>query len=56
MSVTGFAVESHVAGKRLLAAFDGGRLSSDGGLLLAMATERRVGIVRRLAASLTEDI
>ncbi len=33
-----------VARKKVFAAFDGGRLTSDGGVLLLAAAERRLGI------------
>jgi hypothetical protein len=36
--------------KKITAAFDGGRLSSDGGLMLLREVERRLGIAERLAA------
>jgi hypothetical protein len=39
-----------VAGKKVTAAFDGGRLSSDGGVMLLAAAERRLGIAAKLAA------
>jgi hypothetical protein len=45
---------SPVAGKPLVARFDGGQLSSDGGLLALREVERRLGIADRLAAC-TED-
>jgi len=35
--------------KKLTAAFDGGRITSDGGALLLAAAERRLGIAQRLA-------
>ena len=35
--------------KKVIAAFDGGRLSSDGGVALLALAEKRVGIVGRLA-------
>ena len=35
--------------KKVVAAFDGGRLTSDGGVLLLAAAERRLGIAKRLA-------
>src|SRR3954465_5314804 len=35
--------------KKLPAAFDGGRLTADGGVLLLSAAERRMGIAERLA-------
>ena len=45
---------SPVAGKALCARFDGGRLSSDGGVLLFPAIERRLGIADLLASRLTD--
>jgi len=36
--------------KKVTAAFDGGRLSSDGGVMLLALAERRIGIADRLAA------
>ena len=39
-----------VRGKKLTAAFDGGRLSSDGGVLLLAQAARRMGIAEKLAA------
>jgi hypothetical protein len=36
--------------KRVIAAFDGGRLTSDGGVVLLAAAERRIGVAARLAA------
>src|ERR687893_2966945 len=41
---------SPVSGKPLIARFDGGQLSSDGGLLALREVERRLGIADRLAA------
>lgn len=38
-----------VAGKKVTAAFDGGRLSSDAGVLLLREVERKLGIAERLA-------
>src|SRR2546429_7420491 len=35
--------------RKVTAAFDGGRLTSDGGVLLLAAAERRIGIAERLA-------
>jgi hypothetical protein len=40
---------SPVCGKPVIARFDGGRLSSDGGILLLAEVERRLGIAERLA-------
>ena len=41
---------SPVAGKPLIARFDGGQFSSDGGLLTLREVERRLGLAERLAA------
>ena len=38
-----------VGGKKITAAFDGGRMSSDGGVLLHSMAERRLGVAERLA-------
>src|SRR5271157_369547 len=38
-----------VACKKVVAAFDGGRITSDGGVLLLAAAERRLGIADKLA-------
>ncbi|MFQ5959181.1 MAG: IS1380 family transposase [Alphaproteobacteria bacterium] len=43
-----------VARKKVTLAFDGGRLSSDGGVLLLRAVERGLGIAERLAGCLTD--
>jgi hypothetical protein len=40
---------SPVAGKLIIARFDGGSLSSDGGLLTLREVEERLGVARRLA-------
>src|ERR1700719_4907232 len=45
---------SPVADKAVAARFDGGRLSSEGGLLALREIERRVGLAERLAACLTD--
>ena len=45
---------SPVAGKAIVARFDGGRLSSEGGLLALREIERRVGLAERLAGCLTD--
>src|SRR3712207_5561095 len=45
---------SPVAGKPLIARFDGGQLSSDGGLLALREVEHRLGIADRLAACIDE--
>jgi hypothetical protein len=46
---------SPVAGKELCARFDGGRLSSDGGVLLFPGIERRLGIANLLASCLHDE-
>jgi hypothetical protein len=38
-----------VQGKKVTAAFDGGRISSDGGVMLLAMVERRLGVAERLA-------
>jgi len=45
---------SPVAGKPVHTAFDGGRLTSDAGILLLAGIERRLGIAGRLAQCLTD--
>ena len=45
---------SPVAGKAVVARFDGGRLSSEGGLLALREVERRLGLAGRLAGCLTD--
>ena len=40
--------------KKITAAFDGGRISSDGGVMLLALAERRMGIAARLAAEITD--
>jgi hypothetical protein len=45
---------SPVAGKAVVARFDGGRLSSDGGLLALREVEQRLGLAARLAGCLTD--
>jgi len=40
--------------KKITAAFDGGRISSDGGVMLLALAERRTGIADRLAAAITD--
>ena len=43
-----------VARKKITAAFDGGRISSNGGVILLALAERRIGIADRLAAEVTD--
>ncbi len=45
---------SPVAGKEMCARFDGGRLSSDGGVLLFAGIERRLRISDLLASCVTD--
>ena len=43
-----------VSGKRLDARFDGGQLSSDGGIVLLRQVEQRLGVADRLAACIKD--
>jgi hypothetical protein len=43
-----------VSRKKITAAFDGGRLSSDGGVMLLAQAERQLGIAERLACFIPE--
>jgi hypothetical protein len=43
-----------IAGKPVCAAFDGGRLTSDAGVLVLAAIERQLGIAERLARCLAD--
>jgi hypothetical protein len=38
--------------KKITAAFDGGRISSDGGVMLLAQADRRLGIAERLARAI----
>jgi len=40
--------------KKVTAAFDGGRITSDGGVMLLAAAERRLGVAQRLAALIAD--
>ena len=39
-----------ISGKKVTAAFDGGKITSDAGVLLLAQAEKRLGIAQRLAA------
>jgi len=43
------------AGKQLTATFDGGQLSSDGGLLLLQQVDQQLGLTSRLAAAIRDE-
>jgi Transposase DDE domain group 1 len=43
-----------VCAKKITAAFDGGRISSDGGVMLLAQAEHRLGIAEKLAAVITD--
>ena len=45
---------SPVSGKRIDASFDGGLLSSDGGILLLREVEQRLGVADRMAACIND--
>jgi hypothetical protein len=49
-----FAFSSPIVGKATYAAFDGGRLTSDAGVLVLAEIERRLGIAERLARCLAD--
>ena len=40
--------------KKVTAAFDGGRITSDGGVMLLAAAERRLGLADKLAAVIAD--
>src|SRR5438552_15329047 len=41
--------------KKVSAAFDGGRITSDGGVMLLSQAERRLGLAERLAAVIPDE-
>ena len=43
-----------VDGRRIVAAFDGGTITSDAGALLLGATDKAIGLVKRFAATFTD--
>jgi len=43
-----------IGGKKITAAFDGGRISSDGGVLLLAGVERRIGLIETMAQVLPD--
>jgi hypothetical protein len=43
-----------IARRKVVAAFDGGRLTSDGGVLLLAAAERQLGLCDQLAALISD--
>src|ERR687893_3103984 len=45
---------SPVAGKSIIARFDGGQLSTDAGVLLLREVEQRLGVAKRLAACIDD--
>ena len=53
-SVAGFRFPA-VCRKKVAAAFDGGRLTSDGGVLLLAQAERAMGIAGHLAGCIARD-
>jgi hypothetical protein len=52
-SLLPFALPS-VQRKKVTAAFDGGRISSDGGVMLLALAERRIGVADKLAAEIAD--
>ncbi|MBV1702154.1 MAG: transposase [Hyphomicrobiales bacterium] len=53
VSAPGFGFPA-VSREKVTAAFDGGRISSDGGVMLLAAAERRLGLADRLAAPIAD--
>jgi hypothetical protein len=49
--LVGFA---RVEGRSVVAGFDGGRMTSDGGAMLLGATDRAIGLVERFAGCFTD--
>ena len=43
-----------IGGKKITAAFDGGRISSDGGVLLLSGVDRRLGVIETMARTLPD--
>ena len=43
-----------VDGKKITAAFDGGRITSNGGVMVLAAAERKLGIAAKLAAMISD--
>ena len=52
-TIEGFGFPA-VGRKKVTAAFDGGRITSDGGVMLLAAAERRMGIAQRLASLIAD--
>ena len=46
---------ARVEGRLVVGAFDGGRITSDGGALLLAATDRAVGLIDRFADCFTDS-
>src|SRR5271157_676102 len=44
-----------LCGKKITAAFDGGTISSDGGVILLAGADKRLGLIERLAALIPDD-
>ena len=44
-----------IGGRKVTAAFDGGLISSDGGVLLLTGVDKRPGLIDRLAALISDD-
>jgi hypothetical protein len=55
LTIAGFAFTfPAIRGRKITAAFDGGRLTSLGGVMLLAQAERRLGIADRLAACIAD--
>jgi len=55
MTDSGWRFEIPCAGKQLTATFDGGQLSSDGGLILLQQVDQQLGLTTRLAAAIRDE-
>lgn len=52
-SQSGFEFEAHLS-RQVVASFDGGAMTSDAGALLLRSTDRRIGLLSRLASCFTD--
>jgi Transposase DDE domain group 1 len=44
-----------LCGKKITAGFDGGTISSDGGVILLAGADRQLGLIERLAALIPDE-
>ena len=50
---TAFPFEAHFS-RQVVARFDGARMTTDGGALLLRAVDRKIGLLKRVAACFTD--